>query len=171
MCLRVSALCFLKQPLASTGAASLFPYLSLSPPATCPGSILSASHLARGLFDPVGFADSLQPLVDLYRLVFFNEKSYRINKRRPCFDWLKWHHSGISVTVIKKDVGEKGELDKWMSGKTDEETASLFLLYILLSWTAALRNLFFLSPSPQEAFCKQHVLHSSLISEAGEREK
>lgn len=161
--LRVSTPCF-SGPLWGQGPLHYFhiSHCPLLPPV----QDLSYLYLIllRGLFDPVSFSDSLQPLVELYLLVCFNEMSYwiYIYNRRPCFDWLKWHHTGISVAVTKKDVGENSEFDKWMSRKTDELLFSgfIFLLYILLSWTAALRNLFFLSPSPQEAFCKQHVLHS-----------
>lgn len=77
------------------------------PQGTCPGSYLQSS-----LFDPAGFHDSLQPLVDLYLLLYCKKMSYSINKRRACFDWLKWHHTGISVTVVKKNVSGESNLDK-----------------------------------------------------------
>lgn len=77
------------------------------PQGTCPGSYLQSS-----LFDPAVFHDSLQPLVDLYLLLYCKEMSYSINKWRACFDWVKWHHTGISVTVAKKNVSGESDLDK-----------------------------------------------------------
>lgn len=138
--------------------------ISISLTVTCPGSLLSCISFCRSLFDLVGFINSLQPLVVLH--FYCNEMSYWINTRRPCFDCLKWHHTAISVTVKKKNVGEKSKLDKYSRCLDIQMRRSrlflvfLFCLYILLSWTAALRNLFFLSLSPQEAFCMQHTLDS-----------
>lgn len=63
----------------------------LDPEGICPGRYLQLS-----LFDPAGFHDSLQPLVDLSVLLYSKDMSYTINQKGASFDWLK-RLSGIRV--------------------------------------------------------------------------
>lgn len=64
------------------GAVSLFPYLLLPPV-----HLISYLISLESLFHPEGLRDSLEPLVDLYFLVWCNETSYWINKEGTVF-WL-----------------------------------------------------------------------------------
>lgn len=91
------------------------------PHTTCPGSILSCIS-SLPVSDPEGFLDSRQPLEDLHLLLYSDEMSYWMRRRRLCFIWMKWQ----------------------TERKTDDETTSLLSIHFPSS------NAALLDSSPEE---------------------